>query len=72
MRKDRQLLTLQETCNLLRVSHEAIAKFVRLPQDPLPALRAGRRWLFRQEAVLRWCERQGKRAQTRQRRAALV
>lgn len=57
-----RLLTEAEICELLRVSREAVLKFRRHPNDPIPCLKAGRRYLYDTGKVLRWAERQADRA----------
>src|SRR5262245_63109388 len=44
----------QELCAYLDVSREAVRKMRAHPVDPLPALKVGRRWLYKQEDVERW------------------
>ena len=59
---NRGLLTEEEICELLRVSREAILKFKRDPIDPIPCFKAGRRFLYDQNQVLRWAKRHADRA----------
>ena len=63
----KQLLTRKETADVLRVSLDALEKFCARDYpdpgfpDPLPRLRAGRRWLFDLDTVFRWAEREARR-----------
>ncbi len=61
------LLTRREAARYLRVSLDGLDRFLRDPVDPLPGLRAGRRWLFRPADLEKWAERAGKRARPRHR-----
>ena len=65
--KGRNRLTMDGLCAVYHVSHEAVLAHIRRRDDPLPAMRFGRRWLFDQERVEKWLERQAK--QVRKRRA---
>lgn len=60
--RNRKLMTNAELCAALRVSHETLLKYRTQEEDPLPALRCGRRWLYDWRKVEKWLERQGKRA----------
>ncbi len=63
-----RLLTEEEVCELLRVSRDAISKFRHDRLDPIPCFRAGRRWLYDREKVLRWAARAAKRVWARAQR----
>ena len=65
MQATQNLLTEKEVAVFLRVSREAITKFKRLPSDPLPYMKAGRRCLYDTKYVLAWAERNAKREQVR-------
>ncbi len=62
------LLTEEEICTLLRVSREATLKFRRDPVDPIPHMKAGRRYLYEKTKVLKWAERNAKRDNNKRRR----
>lgn len=55
------LMTRKEVADFLRLSLDGVDTLVRRPEHPLPMLRAGRRLLFRLDAVLQWCEREAER-----------
>ena len=57
-----KLLTEKEICEFLRVSREGIKRFKRDLTDPIPFLRAGRRFLYDPSEVLKWARRQARRA----------
>lgn len=59
------LLTEQEACELLRVSREAILKFKRDSLDPIPFLKAGRRYLYDEAEIMKWAKRNARRAAKR-------
>lgn len=60
-RRLRKLLTEEELSELLRVSRDALAKFRRDREDPLPFMMAGRRYLYDEAQVLKWATRQARR-----------
>ena len=53
--------TNDELKKLLRVSEEALQRFRRDPEDPLPHLRAGRRYLYIPEEVENWARARAER-----------
>lgn len=55
--KTPRLLTRAEAAALLRVSLDGIDAMMRAP-DPIPHLRAGRRYLFDTSEILDWARRQ--------------
>ena len=58
---DQPLLTEEEMCRVLRISRDGILRCKRA-EDPIPHFKVGRRFLYDLEKVLRWAERQAKRA----------
>lgn len=62
-------MTETEACNFFSLSREAIRKLRKAPVDPLPCLKAGRRYLYKAEEVERWMRRkaesQASRGQTK-------
>lgn len=58
----KHLLTESEVCTFLRVSREAVLKFRRCTVDPIPCLKAGRRYLYDALEVTKWARRQAERA----------
>ena len=62
------LLTEEDICALLRVSREATKKFRRDPVDPIPHMKAGRRYLYDKTKVLKWAERNAERDNNKRRR----
>ncbi len=58
-----EYLTNGDLAKLLHVSDEAIKRFRIRPKDPLPHLRAGRRYLYISGEVEAWARRQAVREQ---------
>lgn len=54
-------MTMCDLCETYSVSHEAVLKHIRRKDDPLPAMRFGRRWIFDIARVEAWMTRQAKR-----------
>lgn len=54
-------MTEEELCDFLHVSREAVYRFRSYSEDPIPYLRAGRRYLYEQDQVLKWLRREGQR-----------
>ena len=67
--KSRHRMTMVDLCETYSVSHECELKYLRRENDPLPAMRFGRRWLFDPQRVERWLERQARRQVNQARRA---
>ena len=59
------LLTEAQLCAALHVSREAVLRLRRDPVDPIPCMRAGRRFLYDLERVKAWMERRAGRARPR-------
>ena len=55
-------ITEEQLCKFLHVSREAVHRFRTRDNDPIPFMKAGRRYLYLQSAVLKWAEREGQRA----------
>jgi hypothetical protein len=60
-----KLLTRREAADLLRLSLDGIDTLSRRDDDPIPRMRAGRRWLYDTDALLAWACRQASRAPPR-------
>lgn len=58
----KKLLTEEEACDFLRVSRDALAKFRRDKADPLPFMKAGRRYLYLESELISWAKRQARRS----------
>jgi len=52
MAGDREVLTIKEICDLLRVHPTTVYKMVR--QGKIPSFRVGTEWRFRKDAIVRW------------------
>lgn len=57
------LLTESEVARYLRVSRDAITRFKRRRDDPIPYEKAGRRCLYDLDAVRAWTRRNARREQ---------
>jgi excisionase family DNA binding protein len=60
-----EIMTLQETSELLRISRPTLLDLVK--REALPCRRVGRAWRFRRSAVLEWLEGGGGTARSRRR-----
>jgi excisionase family DNA binding protein len=67
MADDREVLTVKEVCDLLRVHPTTLYKMAR--QGKIPSFRIVSEWRFRKDAILRWMAE--KSAHARQVRAAV-
>ena len=54
-------LTEDQLCEVLHVSRESLLKCRRLKEDPMPAMKVGRRYLYDLGKVLEWAERQAQK-----------
>jgi excisionase family DNA binding protein len=52
MADDQEILTVKETCDLLRAHPNTLYKMAR--QGKIPSFRIGTEWRFRKDAILRW------------------
>ena len=52
MADDREVLTVKEVCDLLRVHPTTLYKMAR--QGKIPSFRVGNEWRFRKDAIMRW------------------
>ena len=50
------LLTRIETADYLRISLDGLHRLIHRSDHPLPLLKAGRRFLFSPEAIIRWAQ----------------
>ena len=54
-------LTEVELIEWLHISREAVLKFRKDPEDPIPFLMAGRRYLYEPTEIVKWMRRQAQR-----------
>ena len=55
---DQITLTMAEACEIIGVSMPTLRGFLHRQADPLPAMRAGRRWLISRNGLEEWLQRQ--------------
>jgi excisionase family DNA binding protein len=63
MADDREVLTVKEVCDLLRVHPTTVYKLIR--QGEIPSFRVGSDWRFRRDVIEGWMTKQSSTRQAR-------
>lgn len=51
---EKEVMTMEEASEFLRISRETLRKMIR--EGKIPARKAGREWRFSRQAILKWLE----------------